>query len=148
MSLEDQASASQETIWDFDMDAVAKLSTNTPSLTTFPAHAIEGSRRSSPGSVLSSAPSRLLTPSVGSNPGENGYSAETERIIYERRRRIQKSWVYFPENGYEYTTLDGKTRWRCAHCKFIASYLRIKYHLTLALVFHPRSCINQFLSPM
>ena len=29
MSLEDQASASQETIWDFDMDAVAGLSTNT-----------------------------------------------------------------------------------------------------------------------
>lgn len=142
MSLEDQASASQKTIWDFDIDGVAGLSTHTASLTTYPVHAIEGSRGSSPGSVLSSAPSGLLTPTVGSNPGEDGYSAGTDRRIYERRRGIRKSWVHFPENGNEYTTVDGKTRWRCAHCKFIAFYLFIEYYSTLAIVFHPRPCIN------
>ena len=60
------------------MDAVAGLSTNTASLTTFPAHAIEGSHGSSPGSILSSAPSGLLTPTVGSNPGEDRYSAGSD----------------------------------------------------------------------
>ena len=134
MSLEDEAAASQETIWDFDIDAVAGLTGAGASVTTIVGHAIENSQGSSPGSVLSSAPSGLLTPTVGSNPGEDGYGAGSERRIYERRRRIRKSWVYFPENGNEYTTIDGKTRWRCARCKLIFASHIINYHSIWSLV--------------
>ena len=88
MSIKDQPRASQETIWDFDIDAVAGLTTNT-SLTTISAHAIEGSRGSSPGSALSSAPSGLLTPTVGSNPGEAGYGDGSERRIYEEEEFVR-----------------------------------------------------------
>ena len=67
-----EATASQDTRWDFDIDAVAGL-TNTATLTTISAHNVEGSGGSSPGSALSSAPSELLTPTIGSNPGEDGW---------------------------------------------------------------------------
>ena len=93
-------------------------------------HNIEASRGSSPGSVLSSAPSGLLTPTVGSNPREYGYTVASGSRIYERRKRIRKSWVYFPENGSEYTTVDGKTRWRCAQCKFHSTNISISCHST------------------
>jgi len=145
MSLEDEAAASQETIWDFDIDAIAGLTT-TASLTTIAAHAVESSRGSSPGSALSSAPSGLLTPTVGSNPGEDGYGARSARRIYERRRRIRKSWVYFPENGNEYTTIDGKTRWRCARCKLIFPTLIIYYHSTWSLVLNSCSSVSSILT--
>ena len=117
MSLNDEASASQQMIWDFDIDTVGEL-TNPAPLASLSSVNLEASRGSSPGSVLSSAPSGLLTPTVGSNPGEDGYSVGSGGRIYERRKRIRKSWIYFPENGSEYTTVDGKTRWRYARCKF------------------------------
>jgi len=110
MSHENEATGSQDTIWDFDIDTVSGL-TNSASLTISAVHHIECSRGSSPGSALSSAPSGLLTPTVGSNQGEDGYAVGSERRIYKRRRRIRKSWVYFPDNGSEYTTIDGKTHW-------------------------------------
>lgn len=129
MSLDDEASTSQQTIWDFDIDAVTGL-TNPPGLPIISSHNIEASRGSTPGSVLSSAPSGLLTPTVGSNPAEDGYTAASGSRIYERRKRIRKSWVYFPENGSEYTTVDGKTRWRCARCKFHSTNISISCHST------------------
>jgi len=129
MSLDDEASASQQTIWDFDIDTVSGL-TNPAGLSTISSHNIEASRGSSPGSVLSSAPSGLLTPTVGSNLGEDGYTVGSGGRIYERRKRIRKSWVYFPENGSEYTTVDGKTRWRCARCKSLSTNTSIKCHST------------------
>ncbi|KAG0643072.1 hypothetical protein HOY80DRAFT_1034595 [Tuber brumale] len=52
VSLEDETSASQETIWDFDIDTIAAL-TNAAGLTTISAHNIDGSGGSSPGSALS-----------------------------------------------------------------------------------------------
>ncbi|KAG0643732.1 hypothetical protein HOY80DRAFT_1032191 [Tuber brumale] len=52
MSLEDETSTSQETIWNFDIDTIAGL-TNAAGLTTISAHNIDGSRGSSPGSALS-----------------------------------------------------------------------------------------------
>jgi len=145
MSLEDEATASQETRWDFDIDAVAGLTT-TASLITIAAHAVESSRGSSPGSTLSSAPSGLLTGTVGSNPGEDGYGAGSARRIYERRRRIWRSWVYFSENGNEYTTIDGKTRWRCGRCKLIFPTLIIYYHSTWSLVLNSRSSVSSILT--
>ena len=127
MSLDDEASTSQQTIWDFDIDTVTGL-TNPAGLSTISSHNMEASRGSSPGSVLSSAPSGLLTPMVGSNPGEDGYTVGSGGRIYERRKRMGKSWVYFPENGSEYTTVDGKTRWRCARCKFLSTNISINCH--------------------
>ena len=129
MSLNDEASASQQTIWDFDIDAVAEL-TNPAPLSSISSVNLEASRGSSPGSVLSSAPSGLLTPTVGSNPEEDGYSVGSGGRIYERRKRIRKSWVYFPENGSEYTTVDGKMRWRCARCKFYPTKRSMNCHST------------------
>ena len=112
---------SQETIWDLEMYPVTGL-TNAGFLNAISADdhpgANTGSRGTSPGSALSSAPSGLLTPTIGSTASEVAYSTQSERRIYERRRKIRKSQVYFSEHGSEYTTPDGKTRWRCARCKF------------------------------
>ena len=41
MSLEDEAAASQETIWDFDIDAVAGLIGTGVSVTTIAGHAMK-----------------------------------------------------------------------------------------------------------
>ena len=68
-------------------------------------------------SALSTAPSGLLTPTLGSNTAD-GSSSGGDRRIYKRRRKVRKSWVYHPENGGEYATPDGRTRWRCARCRF------------------------------
>jgi len=105
MSLDDEASTSQQTILDFDIDAFTEL-TNPPGPPIISSHNIEASRGSSPGSVLSSAPSRLLIPTLGSNPGEDGYTVASGSRIYERRKQIRKTWLYFPENGSEYTRVD------------------------------------------
>lgn len=131
MSLNGEASesTSEQTIGDFDIDAVAGL-TNPVTLPSISSVNIEASRGSSPGSILSSAPSGLLTPTVGSNPGEDGYTVGSGGRIYERRKRIRQSWVYFPENGSEYTTVDGKTRWRCARCKSYPNKLSMNRHST------------------
>jgi len=80
-----KGSASQQTIWDFDIDAVAGL-TNPAGLSGISSVNIEASHGSSLGSVLSSAPSGLLTPTVGSNTGEDGYTVGSGGRIYERRK--------------------------------------------------------------
>jgi len=106
------------------MDAISDF-TNAGLLHTLPIHASprgnSGSRCTSPSSALSSAPSGLLTPTIGTSTGEAEYTGSTlsERRIYERRRKVRNSWVYFPENGSEYTTGDGKIRWRCSRSKFL-----------------------------
>jgi len=111
----------QDTIWDLEMDPVTGL-TNAEFQNAISADdslgANTGSCGTSPGSALSSAPSGLLTPTIGSTASEVAYSTQAERRIYERRGKIRKSWVYFSESGSEYTTPDGKTRWRCAQCRF------------------------------
>ena len=126
MSNEHEVLGSQQTIWDMEIDPVTGL-TNAEFLNTISLDDSPGgntcSRGTSPGSGLSSAPSGLLTPTIGSTTGEMAYSTRSERRIYERRRKMRKSWVFFPENGSEYTTADGKTRWRCARCMFPYSIL-------------------------
>ena len=116
-------SASQQTIWDFDVSIVPGI-LNTTELD--PIESIEESlgHNSSPTtSILSSAPSGLLTPMMasasGSHSGEAGGGNWADRRIYERKKRVRKSWVYFPENGCEYTGIDGKTRWRCSRCMLL-----------------------------
>jgi len=54
--------------------------------------------------------------------------------MYIRRSRTQKSWVYFRENQNEYTTIEGKTQWQCAHCKWLFVDRIIHYHSTLSRV--------------
>jgi len=114
MSDKHAESASQETIWDLEIDPITRLTNveflNAISVDDSPGRNT-GSRGTSPGSALSSAPSGILTPTIGSTIGEleTGYSTRSERRIHERRRKMRKSCVYFPENGSEYTTSDRKT---------------------------------------
>ena len=107
-------SASQQTIWDFDVSTVPGILNRTE---LDPIESIEESlgHNSSPTtSILSSAPSGLLTPPMasasGSHSGEACGGNWADRRIYERKKRVRRSWVYFPENGSEYTGIDGKTR--------------------------------------
>ena len=119
MPIQPENSASQETIWDFDVNVVPEI-LNTVDLDPAPISQVPFSHNSSPTtSVLSSAPSGLLTPTLasGSNSAEGEGVNWTDRRIFENKKRVRKSWVYFRENGSEYTTIDGKTRWRCARCK-------------------------------
>ena len=100
-----------DTIWDFEIKGIE----NEESLP------LTGENSDDCGSLsacaLSTAPSGLLTPTLGSNTAD-GSSSGGDRRIYERRKKIRKSWVYFPENGGEYLTPEGHTRWRCARCKY------------------------------
>ena len=102
-------STSIDTIWDFEIQAIENVSSSELQL---PAQSSDFRESPSP-STLSSAPSGLLTPTLGSNTAD-GSSSGGDRRIYEWRKKLRKSWVYYPENGGEYTTADGRTRWRCA----------------------------------
>ena len=102
-----------DTIWDFDIQEID----NQVSVPLTAEHSEDG--RSPSTSALSTAPSGLLTPTLGSNT-EDGSSSGGGGRIYERRRKVQKSWVYHSDNGGEYFTSDGRTRWRCARCMFLS----------------------------
>ena len=99
-----------DTIWDFEIQGIE----NEASLPLTGENSDDYQSQSA--SALSPAPSGLLTPTLGSNTAD-GSSSGGDRRIYERRRKIRKSWVYFPENGGEYLTPEGRTRWRCARCR-------------------------------
>ena len=100
-----------DTIWDFEIQGIDNQG-------QLPLTAEGSDNDESPSvSALSTAPSGLLTPTLGSNPAD-GSSSGGDRRIYERRRKVRKSWVYHPENGGEYATPDGRTRWWCARCRF------------------------------
>ena len=102
-----------DTISDFDIQEID----NQVSIPLTAEHSEDG--RSPSTSALSTAPSGLLTPTLGSNTVDGSSSGGGGRI-YERRRKVRKSWVYHPENGGEYFTPDGRTRWRCARCMFLS----------------------------
>ncbi|KAG0135402.1 hypothetical protein HOY82DRAFT_600867 [Tuber indicum] len=92
-----------DNIWDFEIQAIE----NAKSLPLARANSdICGTPSVS---TLNSAPSRLLTPTLGSNTA-NGSNSGGERRIYERRRKVRKSWVYHPENGVENVTSDGSNK--------------------------------------
>ena len=116
-------SASQPTIWDFDISTVPGI-LNTTELDPIESFEESIGHNSSPTtSILSSAPSGLLTltmaSATGSHSGEAGGGNWADWRIYERKKRVRKSWVYFPENGSEYTRIDGKTCWRCSRCMLL-----------------------------
>lgn len=124
-------SVSQQTIWDFDVSTVPGI-LNTTELNQIESIEGPGGHNSSPTtSILSSAPSGLLTPTIpsGSNSvsGETGGGNWADRSIFGRKKRVRKSWVYFPENGTEYTGIDGKTRWRCSRCMLPDTAYRLVY---------------------
>ena len=95
-------SASQDTIWDLEMDSISDF-TNTALLHMIPIHSSpggnSGSHCTSPSSALSSAPSGLLTPTIGTTTGDGEYATRSERGIYEKRRKVRKSWVYFQKTA-------------------------------------------------
>ena len=116
-------SASQQTIWDFDVSTGSGI-LNTTELD--PIESFEeslGHTRSLTTSILSSTPSGLLTLTMasasGSHSGEAGGGNWADWRIYERKKSVRKSWGYFPENGSEYTGIDGETRWRCSRCMLL-----------------------------
>ena len=94
MSDKDAESPSQETIWDLEIDLMTELTNteflNDPLVYDSP-RGHTGTRSTSPGSALSSAPTGRLTPTLGSTISETGYSIRSERGIYERRRQTRKS---------------------------------------------------------
>ena len=85
-------SASEQTIWDFDVSTVPGI-LNTTELNPIESMVESLGHNSSPTtSILSSAPSSLLTSTMasGSNSDEAGGNW-ADRRIYERKRRIRKS---------------------------------------------------------
>ena len=104
--------SSQEMIWDYAIE----LPLGSSYLQPFEL-SDNHSQGSGSQSALSSAPSGLLTPSLQSRNVADDGSSGASNEIFSKRKRMRKSWVYKSENGAEYTTLDGRTRWRCSRCK-------------------------------
>ena len=100
-----------DTIWDFDIEGIE----HGVSIPLTGENSDDCTSQSA--SALSTAPSGLLTPTLGSNTAD-GSSSGGDRRISERRRKVRKGWVYHAENGEEYATPNGRTRWRCARCRF------------------------------
>ncbi|KAG0138684.1 hypothetical protein HOY82DRAFT_534455 [Tuber indicum] len=69
-----------------------------------------------------SAPSGMLTPTLEalSNMGSIRNPDPAERLLYERKKKIRKLWVYWSQKGSEYVTRDGRTRWRCTRCSIFS----------------------------
>jgi len=142
MSIPLEVSESQETIWDFDVTTVPGM-LNTSNLGPIQ-HSEEllGHDSSPTNSILSSAPSGLLTPTHagGSNSGEGVTGNWADQPIFERKKIVPKSWVYFPENVCQYVASDRKTRWRCARCKLLTLIL-YQHWLLISLIFTLRLCL-------
>jgi len=73
--------------------------------------------------ILSSAPNTLLTPSFGSGSRSTNMDssasdthATTGSTIFKRKKIKRTSYVFNTANGVEYTSREGRPRWRCAHC--------------------------------
>ena len=96
-----------DTIWDFEIQGIE----NDASLPLTVENSDNCGSQST--SALSTAPSGRLTPTLSSNTADGSCSGG-DRGIYEKRRKVRKSWVDHPENRGEYATPDGCTRWRCA----------------------------------
>jgi hypothetical protein len=73
--------------------------------------------------ILSSAPNTLLTPSFGSgsrstdmDSSASDTQATTGSTIFKRKKIQRTSYVFNTANGVEYTSREGRPRWRCVHC--------------------------------
>ena len=95
-------------------------------------------------SVLSSAPSFLLTPSLrtmrsipeglqaaSSSLIEPAASGVTPPSIFSESKKARKSWVWDSVNGEEYLA-HGKWRWRCVRCKFYIPLAEVAAMYSLA----------------
>jgi len=141
MSIPLEVSESQETIWDFDVTTVPGMLNRSNLGPIQHSEELLGHKSSPTNSILSSAPSGLLTPTHagGCNSGEGVTSNWADRRIFERKKIVRTSWVYFPEHGWEYVASDGKTRWRCARCKLLTLIL-YQYWLLISLAFRLIFC--------
>ena len=121
--------SSQETIWDYAIEPPLDPSYLQPfELSDNP------SQGSGSQSALSSAPSGLLTPSLQSRNVADDGSSGASNEIFNKRKRMRKSWVYKSENRAEYTTLDKRTCWRCSRCKSSFNYTIDRYFLLLSVI--------------
>jgi hypothetical protein len=74
-------------------------------------------------SGLSSVPSDLFTPTLGSNPVEpEQQESQDPRVpdIFLGKRKARTSIIWNPENGRE-VEIAGQRRWRCNRCESPAS---------------------------
>jgi hypothetical protein len=74
-------------------------------------------------SGLSSVPSDLFTPTLGSNPVEpEQQESQDLRVpdIFLGKRKARTSIIWNPENGRE-VEISGQRRWRCNRCESPAS---------------------------
>jgi len=84
-------------------------------------------------SSLTSARSGLLTPTVGSNPGEASAVVVSEvrtPAIFRSKRKIRKSYVWNSDNGEEVTE-DGIIKWKCNQCKLHGQLVQLVICLML-----------------
>jgi hypothetical protein len=76
-------------------------------------------RQSVASSGLSSVPSDIFTPRVGSNPAERDTASEASRdipAVFQGKKKARTSHIWSPENGCE-IEVNGIRRWRCNRCK-------------------------------
>ncbi|KAG0138285.1 hypothetical protein HOY82DRAFT_534942 [Tuber indicum] len=82
-------------------------------------------------SVLSSAPSGLLTPTAASNSVEDsesrlfshsgpGGAYPSIPASFLTKRKSRKGYCWLPSNGTEFFA-NGKWKWQCARCKLFCS---------------------------
>jgi hypothetical protein len=70
-------------------------------------------------SGLSSVPSDIFTPRLGSNPAERDTASEASRdipAVFQGKKKARTSHIWSPENGCE-IEVNGIRRWRCNRCK-------------------------------
>jgi hypothetical protein len=70
-------------------------------------------------SGLSSVPSDIFTPRLGSNPAERDTASQASRdipAVFQGKKKARTSHIWSSENGCE-IEVDGIRRWRCNRCK-------------------------------
>ncbi|KAF8535689.1 hypothetical protein BDD12DRAFT_892103 [Trichophaea hybrida] len=67
-------------------------------------------------SLLSSAPSTFVTLSFAAESSASDTTATTGSTIFKRKKINRISFVFNDANGMEFTSQEGKPRWRCQHC--------------------------------
>jgi hypothetical protein len=75
------------------------------------------SGQSTVSSGLSSVPSSMFTPAVGSNPAERDSSPDNIPAVFLAKKKVRTSHVWLPENGEE-VAIDGQPRWKCNRCTY------------------------------
>ncbi|KAF8534126.1 hypothetical protein BDD12DRAFT_896995 [Trichophaea hybrida] len=89
-------------------------------------------------SLLSSAPSTLVTPSFAAESSASDTTATTGSTIFKRKKINRKRFVFNDANGMEFTSKEGKPRWRCQHCPLARTAQRFAVSETKNMIEHLR----------